>query len=286
MLRILNFGAGVQSSCILLRSCLGELPKLDHAIFADTGDEPSYVYEWMTTAKLIAAEYGIPLHVVSRGHSLSDHLRERIPAGRRLDKIPAFTTTDKDNRYVPVLRDCTREYKIKCIDRHVKTLLGLSKVARWPKQLEVETWIGISSDEHRRMKSSPFVWQRFWHPLIEKPWDGDSRPGWLDEPWDRQRCIRWLEERGFTGIGRSACTFCPFRSNKEWKYLKANDPVGFAKACDVDDLLRSGPDGVIHGMRKPLYVHRSMKPLRDEPFEDRSGQLDLWDDECAGVCGV
>jgi hypothetical protein len=68
--------------------------------------------------------------------------------------------------------------------------------------------------------------------------------------------------------------------------LKASDPDGFTKACDVDDLLRSGPDGLIHGMRKPLYIHRSMKPLRDEPFEDRSRQMSLWDDECAGVCGV
>jgi hypothetical protein len=286
MLRILNFGAGVQSSCILLRSCLGELPKLDHAIFADTGDEPAYVYDWMTTAKLIAADYGIPVHVVGRGHSLSSHLEERISSGRRLDKIPAFCSGDEGAKYVPLRRDCTREYKIKCIDRHVKVLLGLKPRGHWPKQLEVETWIGISSDEFKRMKHSPFAWQRFWHPLIEQPWSGDKRPEWIDDPWDRTRCQKWLEERGFTGILRSACTFCPFRSNNEWRSLKVNDPPGFEKACQVDELLRSGPDGVIHGMRKPVFVHRSLKPLRDDPFNDHSGQQSLWDDECAGVCGV
>ena len=38
-LRILSLGAGVQSSAVLLMSCDGVLPKLDCAIFADTGWE-------------------------------------------------------------------------------------------------------------------------------------------------------------------------------------------------------------------------------------------------------
>ena len=195
MLRILNFGAGVQSSCILLRSCFGDLPKIDHAIFADTGDEPSYVYEWMTTARLIAADYGIPVHVVGRGHKLSDHLRERITQGRRLDKIPAFVKPDGKGKFTPLLRDCTREYKIKCIDKKVKELLGISPRGRWPKQLEVETWIGISSDEHRRMKCSTNSWQRFWHPLIEQPFDDDQsvRPKWLANTWDQNEVHRMAE---------------------------------------------------------------------------------------------
>lgn len=284
MLRILNFGAGVQSSCILLRSCLWELLKLDHAIFADTGDEPSYVYEWMNKAKAIAANHGIPLHVVGRGHSLSDHMLERITAGRRLDKIPAFCNTGSSPG--PIRRDCTREYKIKCIERHVKVLLGLKPRGHWPKDLQVETWIGISSDEAQRMKCSKAPWQRFWHPLIEQPWSGEKRPAWMADTWDRDRCEAWLIERGFTGILRSACTFCPFRSNKEWRSLKANDPAGFEHACKVDELLRSGPGGVIHGMRKPVFLHRSLKPLRDEPFEEKAGRYPLWEDECAGVCGV
>ena len=41
MIEILNLGAGVQSSTVLLMSIHGELPHIDHAIFADTGWEPS-----------------------------------------------------------------------------------------------------------------------------------------------------------------------------------------------------------------------------------------------------
>ena len=41
MLRILNLGAGVQSTTVLLISIHGENPKLDHIVFADTGSIPS-----------------------------------------------------------------------------------------------------------------------------------------------------------------------------------------------------------------------------------------------------
>ena len=37
VLNVLSLGAGVQSSTLLLMSCRGVLPKLDAAIFADTG---------------------------------------------------------------------------------------------------------------------------------------------------------------------------------------------------------------------------------------------------------
>ena len=45
MINILNLGAGVQSTALLLMSIKGELPKLDYAIFSDTGWEPKKVYD-------------------------------------------------------------------------------------------------------------------------------------------------------------------------------------------------------------------------------------------------
>lgn len=43
----LSLGAGVQSSALFVMSALGMYgcPKADVAIFADTGDEPSWVYD-------------------------------------------------------------------------------------------------------------------------------------------------------------------------------------------------------------------------------------------------
>ena len=44
MKHVLSFGAGVQSTTLLLLSCDGLLPRLDHVIFADTQWEPQAVY--------------------------------------------------------------------------------------------------------------------------------------------------------------------------------------------------------------------------------------------------
>ena len=48
MLNVLSLGAGVQSSTLALMAAHGEIePMPDCAIFADTGDEPKAVYEWL-----------------------------------------------------------------------------------------------------------------------------------------------------------------------------------------------------------------------------------------------
>jgi hypothetical protein len=44
-MRILNLGAGVQSTTLFLMLIDGDLPPVDYAIFADTGDEPQDVYQ-------------------------------------------------------------------------------------------------------------------------------------------------------------------------------------------------------------------------------------------------
>jgi hypothetical protein len=64
--RVLSLGAGVQSSVLLLMSCRGVLPRLDHAVFADTGWEPAGVYAHLDWLRGEAEAAGIPLHVVRR----------------------------------------------------------------------------------------------------------------------------------------------------------------------------------------------------------------------------
>jgi len=286
VVKILNLGAGVQSSAILLKCIHGELPVPDHAIFADTGDEPKAVYDWLQVLIRLAKDAGIPVHVVSReGETLLEHMTEQIKTGKRLDKIPAFVANEK-GKSGPIMRDCTGTFKIKVIDKKVKEILGIAHLGRWPKELAVETWIGISADEMNRMKCSTNVWQRFWHPLIEQPWrDNEKSPRFLDKPIRREDCMAWLEKHGYMDVPRSACIYCPFHSNREWRRVRSV-PDEWERACQVDELLRSGPNGLIHAMRQPIYLHPSLVPLREANIDGAAGQLSLWDDECAGVCGV
>lgn len=54
---VISLGAGVQSSTLALMAVEGELdPSPRLAIFADTGDEPRAVYEWLDEVDLSTPE--------------------------------------------------------------------------------------------------------------------------------------------------------------------------------------------------------------------------------------
>lgn len=93
MLRVLSLGAGVQSSTLLLMSELGELPRLDAAIFADTGAEPSYVYAWL---EWLMAQVTIPVYRVATGTLDADVLASLGDGGSGGGGWP--------NRPAPILR--------------------------------------------------------------------------------------------------------------------------------------------------------------------------------------
>jgi hypothetical protein len=85
-LRLLSLGAGVQSTTLALLAVEGRLPRLDGAIFADTGWEPAGVYAHLDRISVVLAEAGIPLHRVSGG----DLRRDAVDPSRRFASIPYF----------------------------------------------------------------------------------------------------------------------------------------------------------------------------------------------------
>ena len=165
-------------------------------------------------------------------------------------------------------RKCTRDYKIVVIRREVKKLLGLSKQDRWPKDMVVSQWLGISLDEMQRMKTSVEPWMEFRHPLIELK-------------MTRGHCLEWMRDNGYPEPPRSACVFCPFHSNKEWNNL---DPDELARAAqfEVDIQAIAKDDEVIRGTP---YLHAARIPLLEALGTDQPEQLSFLD-ECAGMCGV
>ncbi|MFE6031627.1 hypothetical protein ACFQ6A_39325, partial [Streptomyces niveus] len=60
--RSISLGAGIQSSTMLALSAEGTIPRVDYAIFADTGWEPKAVYDHLDRLeKEIAGPAGIPI---------------------------------------------------------------------------------------------------------------------------------------------------------------------------------------------------------------------------------
>jgi len=267
MIEILSLGAGVQSSCVLRMSIHGELPKLDHVIFADTGWEPAAVYEHLEVLKVEAKEAGIPLHVVQ-------YQDIRIGALEAMDKtnfnpLPVFNKSPNGTKAGMTRRQCTREYKVAPIENFVRrSVLGIKPRCHAPKEPVVRQWIGISLDELQRAKPSRVPWKSHWFPLI-------------DRKIRREGCQEWMEERGYGRAPRSACIGCPYKDNREWGDMRQAVKAEWTDACEFDERLRDN-----HDPKGEMYLHRSLVPLSEVDLDPDRDQLRFWDDECEGLCGV
>jgi hypothetical protein len=281
MIRILSFGAGVQSTAVLRMSLDGELPWLDHVIFADPGSELAATYEHVDLMESICCHRGVGFHRVkthrkgSSGTLIGDMMRASTM--RELSSPPLYIR-HPDGAKGQLNRQCTSDYKTDAINRKFKALCGIKPGAHGPKEPIAEQWLGIHGGEKVRMKTAAFRWYRILHPLIE------HAPGqFRDRPIDNGDCVAWLQARGYPVPPKSACKFCPYQSDRRWVSMPSDEQE---ECIELDEHLREMGDDLIAG---DIYLHRSCKPLRQVIAEmDRQGALDIdgFSDECSGVCGV
>lgn len=250
-------------------SCRGVLPKLDGAIFADTGWEPAEVYDYLAEVILPEAKNaGIPVHYVSGGHIYVDWQR-RMETGERAASMPFFTEPNNpDAKEGRLFRQCTKEYKIDPVHKKLEDLCDGARELPHDHQL-VTLWFGISGDEMRRMRMSKVWWIDHYYPLVFG----------LERPYHRHDCLKWLKENGFPEAPRSACIGCPYHDDAEWRRIKQR-PFEWQQAVQFDAMIRNS-------VKQPAYLHRSLKPLPMvdlESLEDKGQQN--WLSECEGMCGV
>lgn len=251
-MKIIGLGWGRDSFTVAAMSALDELEKVDYAIFADTTHEFSGTYEFAKRWTPWLEERGVKVVTV-----INPEVNGVADNGHGGTSIPAYTITPKgDGR---INRQCTHDWKIAPIRRFLQAHRNGKSV---------EQWIGISLDEFQRMRVSDVQYISNYYPLI-------------DHNMTRNDCVKWLKSHKLEIPPRSACTFCPFHSTKEWHDIKAS-PMDWMEAVEVDRAIRKA--------RPPydLFVHPSRKPLEqvDLRTEQERGQMSLWDDECSGVCGV
>jgi hypothetical protein len=265
-LRVVSFGAGVQSTTMLLMAAEGLIgPMPDMAIFADTQDEPQRVRDHL--ALIQSMDLPFPIEIVTAGS-----IREQIMRWTRGDLKsangrPPLFIRNADGKVGMTNRQCTQDWKIIPIERRVRDLVGIKKGSPGPKTPVVEQWIGISMDEAYRMKPSRKRWIYKQHPLIEAD-------------MNRRACIAFCQARG-VNPPKSACRICPFHDDAQWLDLQAS-PEDFEAACEVDEALRSG----FSVLRGTPFLHRSCKPLRQIDFAASQPDPVAWLGECDGMCGV
>ncbi len=264
-LEIISLGAGVQSTTMALMAAHKEItPMPDCAIFADTEAEPKPVYEHLQWLKKILP---FPVYTASAG-SLKDAALAALK-DKNLPGTPPFFTVDNKGRPGRMSRQCTTDFKVMPIRRKIRKLLNKGPNDYIPAKA-VRLWIGISADEAVRYKPSRVKYIEHRYPLLEGV---DRQDGlWMK----RQDCLAWMKKNDYKMPPRSACTFCPNRSNADWKWLKENDPKGFQDAIEFE--------GDAQTITSDLYLHQKIKPLAEIDF-DESSQLN-WLNECEGMCGI
>lgn len=283
---VLNLGAGVQSSALSLMAAYGEIkPTPDFAVFADVGAEPDDVYEWLETLRglINAAPHPFPIHTVRTGNLTDDQMKITVrkkdaPSGGKAGEtyikrlIPVFGI-HKGEKTAAIGRKCTSDYKIVPILKKIKELCGIKRAQ---KKITVTQWIGISWDEIQRAKDARDKWTQHRWPLLELK-------------MTRVQILKWMKDKGFPVPPRSACYYCPFHSDKEWRRMRDNDPKHFNKAIKFDKDLRENFKKNDKTMRMEIYLHNSCKPLDQIDFDndvDKGQQTWDFQSECEGMCGV
>jgi hypothetical protein len=270
---VISLGGGVQSSAMALMASCGELsPMPDCAVFADTQDEPASVYRWLDW---LEPKLAFPVYRVTKGRLSHEMLRMRTTKdGRRYARtmLPLYTLSEGGEKGMASMRSCTSDFKIVPILKFIRSHCGIK---RGQKHSTVTSWIGISLDEQQRMKDSREKWVVNRWPLVEKR-------------IDRSSCIRWMLERGYPEPPKSACSYCPFHSNKEWRRLKNEEPEDFAKAVQFEKDIQQAKANSDNFASTP-FLHNSRKPLDTIDFRndiDHGQQMLSFMDECEGMCGV
>lgn len=270
----LSLGGGVQSSTLALLAAHGVVtPMPKAAIFADTQDEPPSVYRWLDW---LEKQLPFPVVRVTAGKLSERVLQMRIGAsGLPFSKIdiPVFTLSALGKHGKVANRKCTAEFKIKPILREVRRVLGI-QCARG-NRVRCRQWIGISLDEVSRAKPSRDKWAESRFPLLELR-------------WTRRACLVWMEQQGYPLPPRSACVYCPYHSDAEWRRLQAEEPTAFAAAVQFEKQLQASKSAANPESSVP-FLHRSRKPLDQINFltdVERGQQLLGFDeqDECEGGC--
>ena len=275
----LNLGAGVQSSALALMAKHGEISgKMpDAAIFADTQAEPDDVYDWLDW---LEGELPFPVHRVTKGDLTKDCLTTRtISRGQNKgvshvqNIIPAFGILPDGTKTAAIGRSCTADYKVQQIIRKIREL---ADIKRGQKELTVTQWIGISWDEIQRMKQASHKFTQHRWPLIEKR-------------YTREHCKQWMKKHGYPEPPRSACYYCPFHSDSEWRRLRDDQPEFFSKAIAFDKDLRKVHKEHNPTLKMEVYLHNSCKPLDEIDFDSDTdkGQMTFdFQSECEGMCGI
>jgi hypothetical protein len=283
-MRVLNLGGGQQSTSVYLLAATREIEPIDCAIFADTGEEPAWVYETVKALQEFPGGASILIRYLTDKNGQQVRLGDNLIDGNdsRFASIPAFMKHldqfERGGKHAQGKgrRQCTREFKIAVIEKTIRCeLLGLK-----PKQVyrgeRITQLFGFDFDEGRRIVRTKAQ-------LANSPLSVGEFPLW-NLQWRRSDCIAYLAEVWGREVLPSACTFCPLVNNGFRRLVRDRDPEGHHRACMIDADLRHSKSRASQGLNAEIYIHGKMIPLAKVNLDEPDGLLSFAQD-CEGFCG-
>ena len=291
----LSHGGGVQTGTLVEMIAAGYVPAPNAVIFADTGDEPAYIYEQVKYHRQRLATVNVPMIIVNNGNMHRD-----LYEGARFASMPLFTrnfrgghgkkrANQPDQMLLPLgdievldepnviagfgveaqlvtigklKRQCTSEYKIEPIDRELRIMLLEMGLAREDKLGRI----------YPHKNALVETWIGFTTDEAErmKPprnkWQKFRYP-LIEMRMSRADCIGWLQARGLPIPKSSHCRKCPLISDGRVMEMKKHDPAAYHNRVRFDEDLRNGKLNVFATVKGELFLHRRCAPLRDMKLE-------------------
>jgi hypothetical protein len=242
-------GGGVQSAAIAALIVLGNVPKPDLAVIVDTEREQSTTWEYMDSVITPALQsVGVTLTRVRK----SVFAKVDLYGGAEGDTLlmPVFTNQSGDAGKLSAY--CSTEWKRRVVERWA-TAQGAT---------QVDTWLGISTDEMRRVQKQGRGKWRNRYPLIE-------------QKMNRGDCVALVERMGWRKPPRSSCWNCPNHTAEEWRDIR-NRPAEWEQVIQFDREIR---------LRDPhAFLHHDCVPIEQADLDDRNGVLFSHCD--SGLCFV
>jgi hypothetical protein len=224
--RVVAYGGGVQSTALLV---LAAQQRIDYAtfVFANVGDDsehPGTLRYLDEHARPYATRHGIELVTLDRVRrdGAVETLYGRLTReGSRSLPIPV-----RMDNGAPGTRSCTADFKIRVIGKWLK---AHGANADTPATVAV----GISLDEiHRINNRRQEPYENTVYPLVDIP----AGAG-IGRCLTRAGCARIIHDAGLPVPPKSACWFCPYHRPSTWQTMRAEEPVLFDRAVELERLL-------------------------------------------------
>jgi len=225
---VLSFGAGVNTTCLLLLLVEKRMP-CDKIIFADTGAEHPETYEYIHDK----------IEPFCRDQRLQfETVRTKLPPLEEYC-IAEKATPSRTNRW------CTDKWKIRPIYSAAPQPCTFYMGICWDEVHRIH-------DPHQRGFGKVFFNH---YPLI-------------DWRMTRNDCIRIIEEYGWKVPIKSGCFFCPFQRLEGWRDLFMNHLDLYERAIAVEKADKSYPKYCLPGNGMPLERLRMRWGHGDSKIDD------------------